>query len=231
MGRFSCILAALFILPAGAAPAALLSTFSITSTAGFSLVSATYADGSDASGSITAGAAVEDGFDDFPTSAFGNAVADSSVATDPGDRGLTALASGGAGGPFGSSVAVAEGRLVVPFVNTSTQTVDLLFSYALGLATSLTGSDGNVQGTAEFELQNFLGRTFVDAISTFGPSESRTGQAVLTLVGGETGWAIPLVYAAGDATVFVPAPVPLPAGLPLLAGGLALLGIAGRRRA
>lgn len=228
MGRLSCFLTALLLLPAGAASAAFLSTYAVSASVSGSLVSATFGDGLDALGNLNIWVE-EDGFDDFPTGAFGNAAADSSIVSDFDGPSVMATASGAAGGPFGSSVATSGGRLIVFFENLSTDPIDILLAYTLDLGASVTGPGASVLGRAEFELQDFFGQVFSDAITTFGDPQSKSGQATLTVAGGATGYAIGWVDALGDATVL--APVPLPAGLPLLASGLVLLAVGRRCRA
>jgi hypothetical protein len=222
MGRlFSYAIVALSFIP-GLASATTVSIFSGQVSARMSLVGATFAGvGGDALGSLNIAYSL-DQIDDFPQQS-GNASVTTDFTSENASGFASASATGTAGAPFGSASADVQGRLVQTITNTSTIPIMLAFDYALLWDGSTSGPNAEILGTAFVELQDFFGQVFFDEIPLFSaPPQSIAAQTTLVAGAGETVFASAYAELFGNAFVFedVPAPVPLPRSLPLLAGAI-----------
>jgi hypothetical protein len=223
MGRLSSIATVALSLVPGLASAATISSFSVEASAQMTLVGATFVGpgGGDAVGSLNI-AYTLDQLDDFPQQ-NGNASVTTSFTNDDATGFVSASATGTAGGPFGLATADVHGRLVQTITNTSTTPITLAFNYALQLDGSISGPDAEVVGTAFVELQDFFGQVFIEVIPLYSsPPQSIAAQTTLVAGAGETVYASAYAEIFGSALVFddIPAPVPLPGSLPLLAGAV-----------
>jgi hypothetical protein len=229
MGRLAYLLSMTVLCVPGAASAVPLSSFSATALAVVGLQSATFeATGGDA----LDGLGIEfvlDGFDDYPTEASGNAVADGKFVDEPATGSVEASVWGEAGAPFGSAVATREGRLVGIFENVSDSAIVLLFEYLGSVAADFGGQSAWAEANVRLELQDFFGVVFVEDIYSWQPVTEVAGTWNFLLAPGETIYTIAYASAVGSALAFAPEVIPAPAALPLILGALGGLVLVRRR--
>jgi hypothetical protein len=213
----------------GAASAVPFSSFSATALAVVGLQSATFeATGGDA----LDGLGIEfvlDGFDDYPTEASGNALADGKFVDEPAVGSVEASVWGEAGGPFGSAVATREGRLVGIIENVSDSAIVLLFEYLGSVAADFGGQSAWAEANARVELQDFFGVVFEEELYSWEPVTEVSGSWTFLLAPGETVYTIAYASALGEGLAFAPEVVPVPAALPLILGALGGLVLVRRR--
>ena len=230
MKRLSFLPVVLLAITAGPAAAATLSSYSAEGRASVTLLSASLAGtDKDALGLLTI-ELVEDGVDDFPTEASGNAAAASDFDADPETGLVSASVSGFAAEPIGDSVATSEGRLVGSYFNKSTSTLSLVFGYSIEAVADFPGPSAFAQANARAELSPEFGLPFMSEVNWFDQVTEASGTWLFNLAPKSTVFTIAFASAGGEASAFAPEVVPLPATLPLFGAGLAGLAAVARRR-